>query len=172
MLAIARDAAARHDHMDMRMVRQRRPPRMKHGRDSDPRAEMPGIGGDGQHGLGRRLEQQIIDHRFVLQGDVGDLGRQCEDDMEIPDWQQIGFALGQPGPCGSALAFGTMPVAATVIGDPLMAAVRAGLDVTPKGGGAAMLDRRHHLQLMQAQMSGMVGPIGRSGSTEDVGDLE
>ena len=62
--------------------------------------------------------------------------------MEIPDRQQIDLALGQPGPCGSALAFGTMPVAATVIGDPLMAAVRAGLDVTPKGGGAAMLEER------------------------------
>jgi hypothetical protein len=35
-----------------------------------------------------------------------------------------------------------------------------------------MFDRRHDLQLMQAQMSGMVGPIGRAGSTEDVGDLE
>jgi hypothetical protein len=76
-----------------------------------------------------------------LQGDVGDLGWQRKDDVEIPDRQQIGLALGQPGACGSALAFGTMPVAATVIGDPLMAAVRAGLDVTPKGGGAAMLDQ-------------------------------
>ena len=172
MLTIERDAAARHDHMDMRMMRQRRPPRMKHGRDSDPGAEMPGIGGDGHHRLGRRPEQQIIDQRFVLQGDVGDLGRQGEDDMEIPDRQQIGLALGQPGPCGITLAFGAMPVAATVIGDPLMAAVRAGLDVTAKGGGTAMFDRRHDLQLKQAQMSGMVGPIGGSGSTENVGDLE
>ena len=39
-------------------------------------------------------------------------------------------------------------------------------------GGAAMLDRRHDLELMQAQMPGMRGAIRRPRGTEDVGDLE
>jgi hypothetical protein len=43
---------------------------------------------DPQHGLGRRLEQQVIDDSFVLVGDVGDLGRQREDDVEISNRQQ------------------------------------------------------------------------------------
>ena len=65
-----------------------------------------------------------------------------------------------------------MPVAAGVVGDPPVPAVGAGLDMTAQRSGAAVLDRRHDLELMQAQMPGMGGPVGRAGSAEDVGDLE
>ena len=73
-LTVGRDAAARHDHVDMRMVGHRRPPGVQHCGDADARAEVPGIGGDGRHRLGRRLEQQIVDQRLVVERDVGDLG--------------------------------------------------------------------------------------------------
>ena len=53
-----------------------------------------------------------------------------------------------------------------------MAAVLASLDVTAQGCGTAMLDRRHDLELMEAQVPGMGGPISGAGSEEDVGDLE
>src|SRR3546814_7262543 len=65
-----------------------------------------------------------------------------------------------------------MPVAATVVGDPPMPAVGAGFDASTERGGAAMFDRRHDLELMQAQMPGMRGAIRGPCSTEDVGDLE
>lgn len=160
------------DHVDMRMVGHCRPPGMQHGGDANARAEVLRIGRDGQHRLGRRLEQQIIDQRLVVERDVGDLGGQREHDMEVPDRQQIGLALRQPGTCGRTLATRTMPVAAAVIGNPPVPAVGAGLDVTAHDGGAAMLDRRHNLQLMQAEMSGMGCPVGRPSAAEDVGDLK
>jgi hypothetical protein len=47
--------------------------------------------------LGRRLEQQVVDDGLVLVRDVGDLGRQREDDVEVSDRQQICLALGEPG---------------------------------------------------------------------------
>ncbi len=53
-----------------------------------------------------------------------------------------------------------------------MSAVGAGLDVTAERCGAAVLDRRHHLELVQAQMPGMGGPVGRACSVEDIRDLE
>jgi hypothetical protein len=59
---------------------------------------MLAIGGDGRHRLRRGAEQQIIDRRFVLPGNGGDLGRNAEDDMEIADRQEVGLALSQPGP--------------------------------------------------------------------------
>jgi hypothetical protein len=90
----------------MRMVGQRRSPRVQHGGDADPRAEVLGIGGDGQHRVRSGAEQQVIDHRLVLPGDVGDLGRHGEHDVEVADRQQIGLARGQPGARGSALALG------------------------------------------------------------------
>jgi hypothetical protein len=87
-------------------------PRVQHGGDADPRAEVLGIGGDGQHRIRGGAEQQVIDHRLVLPGDVGDLGRHGEHDVEVADRQQIGLARGQPGARGSALALGAVPVAA------------------------------------------------------------
>jgi hypothetical protein len=33
--------------------------------------------------LGRGLEQEVIDHRLVVVGDVGDGGRQREDHVEV-----------------------------------------------------------------------------------------
>lgn len=53
-----------------------------------------------------------------------------------------------------------------------MPAVFAGFDMTAQGSGAAVLDRRHHLELGKAQMPGMGGTIGRSRSTEDIGNLD
>ena len=61
---------------------------------------------------------------------------------------------------------------AAVIGDPLMAAVLACLDMTAQSRRAAMLDRGHDLELLKAQVSGMGGPISGAGGTEDIGDLE
>ena len=45
-LAVERDAAARHDHVDVRMVGHRRAPGVEHGGDADAGAEVLGIGGD------------------------------------------------------------------------------------------------------------------------------
>ena len=40
------------------------------------------------------------------------------------------------------------------------------------GPGGWLLDRRHDLELMKAQVPGMGGPISGAGGTEDIGDLE
>ena len=145
---------------------------MKHGGDADACAQVAGIGGNPQHRLGRCVEQQAIDRGLVVECNVSDLGRQGEDDVEVSNRQQVGLARGQPGARGGALALGAVPVAAAVIGDPPMAAVFASLDVTAQGCCAAMLDRRHDLEVLQAQVPSMGGPISGAGSTEDIGDLE
>ncbi|PWK65258.1 hypothetical protein C8K44_1172 [Aminobacter sp. AP02] len=88
------------------------PGHVEHGGDADARAEVLRIRGDGQHRLRRRLEQKVVDQRLVVEGDIGDLGRQREDDVEVADRQQVGFSLREPCPCRRALALGTMPVAA------------------------------------------------------------
>ena len=71
-LAVERDAAARHDHVHVRMVGERRAPGMQDGQDADAGAEVLGVGRDRDQRLGRGLEQQIVDHGLVLIGDVGD----------------------------------------------------------------------------------------------------
>jgi len=96
----------------VRMMRHGRAPGVEHGRDADARAEMPRVGGDGHHRLGRCLEQQVVNHRLVVECDVGDLGRQREDDMEVADRQQIGLPCGKPLACCGALALGAVPISA------------------------------------------------------------
>ena len=63
----------------------RRAPCVEHGDEADLGAEMVGIGGDGEHGLGARLEQDVVEDALVLIGDVGDRLGQGEDDVEVAD---------------------------------------------------------------------------------------
>jgi hypothetical protein len=65
-----------------------------------------------------------------------------------------------------------MPVAAAIIGDALMAAVLAAFDMATKRCGTAAFNRRHDLELEQAQMPGLVSAVSGTFSAEDVGDLE
>jgi hypothetical protein len=64
---------------------------VEHGGGADAGTEVLGISGDGEQRLGRRAEQQVVDHRLVLVGDRGDLGRQGEDQVEVADRQQVGL---------------------------------------------------------------------------------
>ena len=84
---------------------------MQHGGDADPGAEVLCIAGNGDQRLGRSLEQEVVDHGLVLVGDVGDLRRQREHDVEIADREQLGLALGEPILGGGALTLRAMPVA-------------------------------------------------------------
>jgi hypothetical protein len=95
-----------------------------------------------------------------------------EDDMEIADRQQVGFALGQPGARSGTLAFGTVSVAAAIVGNAPVPAVLAGIDVTAERRRAAGLNRRHDLELGQAQVTGLGGTIAGPFSSEDIGDLD
>ena len=71
------------NHVDMRMVGERRAPGVEDGEDADAGAEVFGISRDGDHGLGGSLEQDVVDHGLVLIGDVGDLRWQREHDMKV-----------------------------------------------------------------------------------------
>jgi len=142
------------------------------GEDADLCTEMLGIGGDGEGGFGGRLEQQVVDDGLVLIGDVADWRRQGVDHMEVRHGQQLGLALGQPFPgCGS-LTLGAMAVAAGVVGDDGVGAALAACDMAAERSRAAALDRRHHLELVEADMAGIGLPPCRTMVAEDVRDLE
>jgi hypothetical protein len=74
-------------------------------------AEVTRVCSYGEHRLRRGFEQQVVDDGLVVEGDVGDPGRQREDDMETADRQQLGLACQQPLARRSALTLGAVPVA-------------------------------------------------------------
>jgi hypothetical protein len=61
----------------------------------------------------------------------------------------------KPSPCRCSLALRTMPVAAAVVGNGGAGTVLAARDMSAESRRAAALDRRHHLQLAEADMAGI-----------------
>ena len=170
--AIGREATARHDAVDVGMVRQRLPPGVEDGDDADPGAEPAWIGGERRHCLGGGFEQDRINDGLVLKGDRGDRSRQCEDDVEIGNRQQVGFSRGEPRGPGWPLTLRTVPVAARIIGDACRAAVVASLHVATERLGPARHDRAHHAPLDPTEMTGMYTAIGVAMPAQNIGNLD
>ena len=140
--------------------------------DADAGAEVLWVGRDRGQGLGRGLEQEIVDDGLVLVGDVGNGRRQREHHVIVWHRQQIGLASRQPFLRHSPLALRAMPVAARVVRNLAVRALLAARDMPAECRRAAALDRRHHLQLAEADMAGMGPAPCRAVAAEDVRDLQ
>src|SRR5271169_3464298 len=86
--------------------------------------------------------------------------------------QEFGLAVFEPLPRRGGLALRAVAVAAGIVGDALVRAVLAALDVAAERGGAAGLDRRPDLQLADAHMAGVGLAPRRPMGVKDVGDLQ
>src|SRR3954468_1035703 len=96
--------------MQVGVVQQVLTPGVQYAEEADLGAEVGGVGGDPAQGLGRSMEQDVVDHRLVLEGDNGDLVRYREDDVEVRDVEQLRLAISQPLGTGVLLQlFGTVP---------------------------------------------------------------
>lgn len=72
---------------------------------------------------------------LVVEGDLGDLLRHGECDVEIADRQKVGPPCSKPVTARLSLALWTMPVAAGIIGDTDRVAVLALLDMPAEASG-------------------------------------
>jgi hypothetical protein len=54
------------DHVDVRVMRERRAPAVQHRGEADPGAEVLRAGGDGDERFGCGLEQNAVDHGLVV----------------------------------------------------------------------------------------------------------
>ena len=113
---------------------------MQHGGDAQACAETLRISGDGEQGLGRGLEQQIVDHRLVLVSDVADRCRQGKHEMVVIYRQEVSLAVLQPAPGRTALTLRTVAVATGVVGDLELCAVFTAQHVPTECGTAAALN--------------------------------
>src|SRR5450631_3454686 len=83
--------------------------------------------------------------------------------MEVARGQQLGLACFEPLARGRPLTPGTMPIAATVVGNDRVAAsvVLTARNVSTECRCAAALDGTHHLQLAEAHVAAVgVAPSG------------
>src|SRR6516162_7598933 len=156
------------------MMRHRRSPGVQYCGDANAGAEMLGVSRDRHHRLGRCPEQEIVDHCLVLIGDIADWRWQCEYDVEVWHGQQLRRPRLHPLTRRRALALRTVPVAAAVVGNGRVGTgvVLAAHDVPAEGRRAAALDRAHHLELAEAQVTAVgLTPSGPE-VAEDIRDLQ
>ena len=103
--AVGREAARGHDAVHVRMVQERLPPRVEDAEKAERGAQVLRRACDLQERRRTRLEEQVVDHPFVLQGEPREGVREGEDDVGVPDRQQL--ALRARRATGRARASGT-----------------------------------------------------------------
>ena len=150
----------------------RLPPSVEHRGYPDLGAEVLGIGGDRAQGVDRRLEQEVVDHRLVVEGDRGDRPGQGEDHVEVGHRQQLGVAVGEPLGARQALTLRAVPVATGIVGDTDHAAIGAPFDMTAERCCPARFDRAQDPPLAAAQAVSVRGAIGGAVVANDVRHLE
>ena len=153
-------------------MRHCRAPGVQNRGDAKARAQMLRISRDCDCGLGRCLEQDVVDDGLVLIRDIGDRAGQRVDDVEVWRREQLCFPLFEPLSGRRALAFWAVPIAAAVVGDDRVGAIFAARNMTAERRGAAALDCTHHLQLAEAYMAGVGATPRRPVVAEDFRDLQ
>src|ERR1039457_596630 len=123
-------AAGGNDVVDMGMMLEVLTPGMEHAEESDVGTEVLGIASQFEHRCGAGAVKQIVEQPLVLEDKGGQFVRQSEDDVEVRHGQQFSRASSQPLGARVRLALGTVPVAAGVERDGLMAAVDALIAMT------------------------------------------
>src|ERR1700674_4748526 len=142
---------------------------MQDGDEADLGAQVFGIGSDGAQSLGAGVEEQIVEWGFLLKGDGRDWLGDGKDDVEILDpVEQLGLAIFEPLGARERLALGAGAMATAVIGDALMAAAVALLDMATEGGSATAFDGAHGAQLPPAERRGMRLPVNGPAVAEHV----
>jgi hypothetical protein len=121
------------------------------GEEADGGAQMTRIGGDDAQRVRGRVEEDAVDHRFVLRRDLGDGLGHGEDDVKVLAVEQIRGPVFDPRGAGQRLAAGAMPVSAAVVPHASVPAVVALLDMAAEGSGAARLEGGHDAPLGRRQ---------------------
>ena len=148
-------------------------PGVQDGDETDLGAQVFGIGGDGAQSLGAGVEEKIVEGGFVLKGDRRDRLGDGKDDVEIVDpVEQLGLPIFEPLRAGERLALGAGAVATAVIGDALMAAAIALLDMATEGSAATAFNGAHGAQLPAAKRRGMRLPVSGPAVAEHVRHFE
>ena len=172
-MGVVRSETAGGKHaVDMRVMLQSLVPGMEHAEEANLRAEMTRIAGDLQQSCGTGVKQQVVDQPFILQCKRSQFPRQGEDDVHVSCRQKFQFPRLEPAQTRVALTLGTMPVAARVVRDGGMSAVRALIAMSTQRSGAAARDRQQHFFVLSVDPLATALNEGLPGTANDVGHLQ
>ncbi len=124
----------------MRVVLELSAPSMEDRHATDLGAQMLGIAGDIQEGLGHGAKEEAIEQARIVQDERAEVLGQGKNRVLVRRVQNFALAIGEPGGLGHAMAFWAAAVATRVVSRALVATgVTTGFMAT-EGGGAAQLD--------------------------------
>jgi hypothetical protein len=158
--------------MQMRMMLQILTPGMEQDNEANLGSQVLGSRCDRAQGLGGGVKQDVVDHGLILIRNRGDRLRQRKDDMEVFNGKEVGLAIFQPLRTDQGLAFRTVPIATTVVGNALMTAAIALLNMAAESDSTATLDRAHDTALSTAKGLSVFLAVGRTSLAKDVRHLE
>src|SRR5271165_3300596 len=160
------------DVVDVGMMLKVLSPGMEHAEEADVGSQALGIASQFEHRRRAGAVEQIVEPPLVLQEQSGEFMGQREHDVEVRHGQQLSRPRGQPLGARVPLALGTVPIAAGVERDGLMAAADALIAMTTLCRGAAADDGIEHLAMRPGKMRLLLLPKTVARSTDDVGHLE
>jgi hypothetical protein len=167
-----RESARRDDTMDMRVEEEVLCPGVEDGGEADLGSQMFRIGRDGPKSGRDGLEEEVVNDLLVVEGEGAEGVGKCEDDVEVRDRQEFAPPGLEPFGFGQGLTLGAVPVAAGVVGDHLVVAMVAPIEMSPQGGGPALLDSAHDLPLLGIHRLAELAAIVFSVLAEDVRDFQ
>src|SRR5258708_20557715 len=98
--------------MDMGMEPELLAPGVQHGEEADFRAEVSRIASDFEKCFRTGAEQQTVDDFLILQSQCRELGRKCEDHMDVARQEKFSLTCSDPAFPGSGLTLRAVPVSA------------------------------------------------------------
>jgi len=147
-------------------------PRMQDCDKADLSAQMLGVRCNGVQRLSGSLEQDVVDHRFVLERDGCDFLWDGEDHVEVFNRQKFSLPVLEPLVTREGLAFWAMSIATAVVGDAVVAAGITLLYVTAQCDASALFNCAHDTRLPPTQVSRMFRTVSRADSAKDVRHLQ
>ena len=142
------------------MMEQVLAPGVEHGEKANLGAQVLGIGGDGEQGLGRGPEQDAIELSLILIGNCCNLLRKSEHNVKILSVQEFGLTVLEPLSPSKRLAFWAVAIRTGVESVALMPAMVTLLQMAAQNSSPADLDRGHDTALRHGKRSAVLLTIG------------
>ena len=114
------------------------PPRVQDHQAADVTAQALRIRGDLLQRLRSRLKEEVVHHAFVDERQPRQWLGHREDEVDVPDGQELRLASRHPRVPRGGQTLGTMPVAAAVVREGRVRALVAAIAVPTERGGAAL----------------------------------
>jgi hypothetical protein len=145
---------------------------MENAQNAERGTEVLGRARNVEERRGTCLEEEVVHHPFVLQRESREGVWESEDDMGVPDRQQLTFTLGEPLIARVRQALWAVPIATRVERDGAMAAGGTAVEMSAQGGGPAALDRAKHTEVLRGEPGAMGLDEACPVLANDIGHLE